>query len=98
MYVSRNPATCRKGLDNGCHIAEFLAIDDEDHQHSRLVRHYKRLGLQVVRYVGDDFRSIPDRLIWGGRGTLMNCDITSVLNKWTPTFVSNLLPEKGDTQ
>jgi hypothetical protein len=84
-----------EGLDKGCETVEFLAIDDEDHQHTRLVRHYKRLGLQVVRYVGDDFRSIPDRLIWGGRGTLMNGEIKSVLRKWTPTFIPS--SEESDT-
>jgi len=78
----------RHGLDNGCKVVEFLAIDDEDHQHARLVRHYKRLGLNVVRYVGEDIRDIPDRLVWGGCGTLMNGDIASILNKWTPTFTA----------
>mmetsp|Transcript_12666 Transcript_12666/g.16534 ORF Transcript_12666/g.16534 Transcript_12666/m.16534 type:complete len:224 (+) Transcript_12666:133-804(+) len=74
------------GLENGCTMAEFLAIDDENFQHKRLVRHYKRLGLNVVRYVGDDLKSIPDRLIWGGCGTLMEEKIQTLMEKWTPTF------------
>jgi len=82
-----------KGLDKGCTTAEFLAIDDEDHQHARLVRYYKRLGLNIVKYVGDDFKDIPDRLVWGGCGTLMNGDIELILNKWTPTVVSSLQEE-----
>lgn len=77
----------RHGVDNGCSVAEFLAIDDNDFQHKRLVRHYRRLGLNVIRYVGEDIANIPDRLIWGGVGTLMNADIQPLLARWTPTFV-----------
>lgn len=76
-----------KGLENNCKIAEFLAIDDNDYQHKRLVRHYKRLGLNVIRYVGEDISNIPDRLIWGGVGTLMNAKIVTLLEKWSPTFL-----------
>lgn len=83
----------RHGLDNGCTMAEFLAIDDEEFQHRRLVRHYKRLGLNVIRYVGEDIANIPDRLIWGGVGTLMSAEIQPLLQKWTPTFLS----ESNDT-
>lgn len=79
----------RHGFDNGCTIAEFLAIDDEEKQHKRLVRHYQRLGLKVIRYVGEDIINIPDRLIWGGVGTLMNAEISSLLVKWTPVFVKD---------
>jgi len=64
-------------------IAEFLAIDDEDFQHKRLVRYYKRAGFTVVKYVGEDVGSIPDRLVWGGCGTLMNADIPVLMGKWT---------------
>lgn len=70
------------GKENGRSVAEFLAIDDEDFQHKRLVRYYKRVGFQVVKYVGEDFRDIPDRLIWGGCGTLMKEDIYVLMNKW----------------
>lgn len=75
------------GLENGCSMAEFLAIDDEERQHKRLVRYYKRLGLNVIRYVGEDFKSIPDRLVWGGAGTLMSESIMTLLEKWSPTFI-----------
>lgn len=64
-------------------IAEFLAIDDEDFQHRRLVKYYKRAGFTVVKYVGEDVGSIPDRLVWGGCGTLMNADIPVLMGKWT---------------
>eukprot|EP00980_Cylindrotheca_fusiformis_P015069 scaffold4157_cov136-Cylindrotheca_fusiformis.AAC.19 len=68
------------GIEKGCTTAEFLAIDDEEFQHKRLVRYYKQFGFQVVKYVGEDIQDIPDRLVWGGCGTLMREDI-QVLQK-----------------
>lgn len=67
-------------------IAEFLAIDDEDFQHKRLVRYYRYAGFKIVKYVGDDPKDIPDRLIWGGCGTLMTQDIPELMAKWTSLF------------
>merc|ERR1712232_1475089 len=67
-------------------VAEFLAIDDEAFQHKRLVRYYKYAGFEVVKYVGDDFQDMPDRLIWGGCGTLMKQDISILMAKWTSLF------------
>lgn len=75
--------TMLHGKESNCSIAEFLAIDDEDFQHKRLVRFFKRAGFEKIRYVGDDIRNVPDRLIWGGCGTLMMCDIENILKKWT---------------
>jgi len=68
---------------------EFLAIDDEPHQHKRLVRFFQRAGFSVIRYVGDDWKDIPDRVIWGGCGTLMDCDIKRTLTKWTDLLFTN---------
>lgn len=70
------------GQNNGCQVAEFLAIDDEAFQHKRLVRYYKRVGFRVVKYVGDGITDIPDRLVWGGCGTLMKEDIDVLMLKW----------------
>lgn len=70
------------GQQNGCKAAEFLAIDDEEFQHKRLVRYYRRVGFQVIKYVGEDFMDIPDRLVWGGCGTLMREDIDVLIRKW----------------
>jgi hypothetical protein len=67
----------------GCSVAEFLAIDDEAFQHKRLVRYYQRAGFQIVKYVGDDFKDIPDRMVWGGCGTLMREDMDVLSYKWT---------------
>ena len=36
-----------------------------------------------MRYVGEELKDIPDRLVWGGVGTLMTNDIEKVLRKWT---------------
>ncbi len=70
------------GKEKGCRGAEFLAIDDEVFQHKRLVRYYKRVGFRVVKYVGDGITDIPDRLVWGGCGTLMREDIDVLIRKW----------------
>lgn len=71
------------GKEQGCSVAEFLAIDDEAFQHKRLVRYYQSAGFQIVKYVGDDFRDIPDRMVWGGCGTLMREELDILLSKWT---------------
>jgi hypothetical protein len=63
--------------------AEFLAIDDEARQHERLVKYYRTSGFQVIKYVGDDWKDIPDRLVWGGCGTLLRQNVRTLLEKWT---------------
>jgi len=81
------------GQENGCSIAEFLAIDDEEFQHKRLVRYYRRVGFQVVKYVGEDVSNIPDRLVWGGCGTLMKEEIPVLVEKWSNLLT--LMKERG---
>jgi hypothetical protein len=71
------------GKEKNCQVAEFLAIDDNDFQQKRLVRYFKRMGFNKIRYVGEDISNIPDRLVWGGCGTLMNQTIENLLTKWT---------------
>ncbi|KAG7356745.1 hypothetical protein IV203_001431 [Nitzschia inconspicua] len=82
------------GQQQGCSIAEFLAIDDEAFQHKRLVRYYQQAGFQIVKYVGDDFRDIPDRMVWGGCGTLMREDINLLTTKWTRLL--SLMKKRAD--
>lgn len=77
------------GQASNCQQAEFLAIDDADFQHKRLVRLYKVTGFEVVKYVGDDLQDIPDRLIWGGCGTLMKQQIPVLLRNWSKLFRKN---------
>jgi len=71
------------GKNNGYYQAEFLAIDDNEKQHKKLVNYYARSGFKIIKYVGDDFRDIPARMVWGGCGTLMRADIDEVLQSWT---------------
>ena len=71
------------GIEKGCTVAEFLAIDDENFQHRRLVRYYSRAGFEIIKYVGDDFQDIPARMVWGGCGTLMRAKIDDLLPLWT---------------
>ena len=71
----------RRSLD--AMTAEFLAIDDEKYQHERLVKYYATSGFKVIKYVGDDWKDVPDRLIWGGCGTLLRQNIGTLLKKWT---------------
>jgi hypothetical protein len=84
------------GRDKGKTVGEFLAIDDEERQHRKLVRYYERSGFQVIKYVGDDFMDIPDRMIWGGCGTLMRQDIDILLRRWT-TILQNTTQRKAET-
>jgi hypothetical protein len=77
------------GREKGCRTGEFLAIDDEYNQHRKLVQYYKRSGFKIIKYVGDEFSHIPDRLVWGGRGTLMREDIIILLEKWTQSFAKS---------
>ena len=71
------------GQEENCKDAEFLAIDDEDFQHKRLVRFYKNAGFKYVKYVGDDLWDVPDRMVWGGCGTLLRSTIPDLLEFWT---------------
>mmetsp|Transcript_42695 Transcript_42695/g.72822 ORF Transcript_42695/g.72822 Transcript_42695/m.72822 type:complete len:247 (-) Transcript_42695:256-996(-) len=71
------------GKESGCEMCEFLAIDDADFQHKRLKRYYRVAGFEEVRYVGEELKDIPDRLVWGGCGTLMTNNIDYILKKWT---------------
>jgi hypothetical protein len=78
-------------------VAEFLAIDDEPYQHARLVKYYTTAGFVKIRYVGDDWTDIPDRLIWGGCGTLLRQSCVTLLCKWTKLMERSLTKrqEKG---
>lgn len=75
-----------------CPNAEFLAIDDSELQHKRLVKFYSNAGFQTVKYVGDGVFDIPDRLVWGGCGTLLRQDCEVLLENWTELF------EKADAR
>jgi len=75
------------GQRNDCQYAEFLAIYDEDFQHKRLVRYYKAAGFRNVKYVGDALQDVPDRIVWGGCGTLLRAEVKELLGFWTGLMV-----------
>jgi len=57
-----------------CRSARLLAIRDNDQQHRRLVRYFRRLGFTAIRDVGAAATDLPLRLVWGGAGLLMSGD------------------------
>ena len=57
-----------------CRLARLLAIRDNDQQHRRLVRYFRRLGFSAIREVGAAAADLPLRLVWGGAGLLMRGD------------------------
>ena len=62
-----------------CRRARLLAIRDNDSQHRRLVRYFRRLGFGPVRELGAAARDLPLRLVWGGAGLLMRGDCSEGL-------------------
>ena len=63
--------------------ARLLAVRDDERQHRLLTRYYQRLGFTQLREVGSDFRSIADRVEWGGEGSLMELDLEAYRAKWS---------------
>ena len=81
-------AACIVGKDRGCETARLLAIRDDERTHARLVRYYTTLGFRVVREVeGGRLVDVPDMLVWGGAGTLMEGNIEEILSRWSPFFM-----------
>lgn len=76
-------AWARESAPFSPHTAQILAINDSEAQHRRLVRFYRICGLKAKREVGDDLRSIPDRLAYGGCGTIMEVAVDVALRKCT---------------
>jgi hypothetical protein len=62
-----------------CRTATILAIRDNDLQHRRLVRYFRRLGFEPLRELGAGPLDLAPRLIWGGSGLLMRCNCTEGL-------------------
>ena len=52
----------------------MISQDDERQQRS-LIRFYRRLGFRTLREIGPGLSSVPDRVVWGGEGTIMEIDI-----------------------
>ena len=64
-----------------CRRARLLAIRDNDDQHRRLVRYFRRRGFSTVREVNAELLDLPLRMIWGGAWTLMSGDLQTVMNR-----------------
>ncbi|NBQ21595.1 MAG: hypothetical protein EBU30_08065 [Synechococcaceae bacterium WB6_3B_236] len=64
-----------------CRRARLLAIRDDDRQHQRLVRYFRRLGFRPVRELGAGVLDLPLRLVWGGAGLLMTGDCAEGLER-----------------
>ena len=64
-----------------CQRARLLAIRDNDNQHRRLLRYFRRKGFSTIREVNAALLDLPLRMIWGGAGTLMSGDLQTVLSR-----------------
>ena len=64
-----------------CRRARLLAIRDNDDQHRRLLRYFRRKGFSTIREVNAALLDLPLRMIWGGAGTLMSGDLQTVLSR-----------------
>ena len=62
-----------------CRQATLLAIRDNDSQHRRLVRYFRRLGFAPLRELGAGPLDLAPRLLWGGAGLLMRGDVSDGL-------------------
>ncbi len=61
-----------------CKKARLLAIHDDDLQHNKLVRYFRKRGFQTIKDVGSEPIDLPLRLVWGGAGSLMRADCNAV--------------------
>jgi len=64
-----------------CRRAQILAIRDDDGRHRRLVRYFRRLGFVPSKELGGALWDLPERLVWGGAGLLMQADCQVVLDR-----------------
>ena len=64
-----------------CRRAQILAIRDDDGQHRRLVRYFGRFGFGPSKELGAALWDLPERLVWGGAGLLMQADCKVVLER-----------------
>jgi hypothetical protein len=64
-----------------CRTARLLAIRDEERQHQRLRRYFRRLGFTPLRELGGGPLDLAPRLLWGGAGLLMQGDCREGLRR-----------------
>lgn len=58
-----------------------LAIEDAPQQHRRLVAYLKRFGGKPTMRITDNLKSLPARIFYGGLGTIIRGDVTSMLHR-----------------
>ena len=61
-----------------CKKARLLAIFDDEYQHIRLTRYFRRRKFHQVREVSSSLIDLPLRMVWGGAGSLMTGDCVEV--------------------
>jgi hypothetical protein len=79
-----------------CRRARLLAIRDDDRQHRRLVRYFRRLGFQPLRELGGSPGDLAPRLLWGGSGLLMEGPCLEGLRRSSRTLAPLLRCPIGD--
>lgn len=57
------------------------------------MRYYRIAGFRPVREVGEDLRSLQDRLLWGAEGTLMAADVEEFMRRWAPMMMKSSVEE-----
>lgn len=67
--------------DNGSKSVYGLAIDDAPEQHRRLVAYLRRFGGHPLKRVDDSLASVPDRILYGGFGTIIKGDVADMLER-----------------
>jgi hypothetical protein len=80
-----------------CRKARILAIRDDEQQHRRLVRYFRRLGFSPIRDLGAGLLDLAPRLVWGGSGLLMQVECSEGLARsvaqlersWRPALLPN---------
>ena len=61
-----------------CRKARLLAIFDDEYQHARLIRYFRRRKFHHIREVSSSLLDLPLRMVWGGAGSLMVGDCMDV--------------------
>ena len=62
-----------------CKFARLLAIYDSDGYSKKLVRYFRLIGFNFIKEVGSSPSDLFLRLVWGGAGTLMKGDCSTIL-------------------
>jgi hypothetical protein len=78
--------------ESPCRTARLLAIRDEERQHQRLLRYFRRLGFTPLKELGGGPLDLASRLLWGGAGLLMQGDCDEGLRR-SERWLSRTAPD-----